>query len=348
MAKPFETTQRAFASAASKENHFFLTQRIKELSKRCWGKEIVLLGNHPTFLEALRRLEKFAQSDEPVLITGESGVGKELIVKSLYLLSRRNGASYVCVNCGQFSDEHLMVSELFGHTKGSFTGAIDDHRGVFEMANGGLIFLDEVGELTQTAQKMLLRVIDQKEIRPLGSTKNKQVDIRIVSATHRNLDNMIESGNFREDLFYRLNCLHLHIPALRERGDDCVLLLEYYLNELNVKYGVKKQFSKEVTEFLRQYTFHGNVRELKNIVETGFRVSDDNIIRMDDITTKLQNRRKNDFLPFDISDYYNRMLDKQESFWDVIRTPFLNRELNRRQVKAIICNCLIFLTRNFR
>jgi len=267
------------------------------------------------------------------LITGESGVGKELFAGALYLLSRRNGGQYVPVNCGQFSDENLMVSELFGHVKGSFTGAMNDRRGVFETANGGVIFLDEIGELSLNTQKMLLRVIEQKEIMPVGSSKTKPVDIRVISATHRGLASMVESNQFREDLFYRLNCLHLHIPALRERGDDVVLLLEYYLSQLNATNDVEKHFSNAALDFLKNYSYPGNIRELKNIVETGFRVSHDDTIQLVDIKGKVQNRRQDDLL---LADYYSRMIDKGESFWEVIHAPFLNHDLNRCQVKAII------------
>lgn len=336
MAFLLETAQRVLARTATPENGHVLPQKIKELSIERWGKEILLLGHHPTFYEALQKLEQFAPSDEPVLITGESGVGKELFAKALYLLGRRNNAPYVCVNCGRFDDENLMVSELFGHTKGSFTGAVQDRQGVFEAANDGMILLDEIGELSLRAQKMLLRVIDQKEITPLGSTKTKQVDIRVISATHRDLASMTETDQFREDLFYRLNCLHLHIPALRERGDDVVLLLQYYLNKLNEAQGVEKQFSPEALAYLKQHDFPGNIRELKNIVETGFRVCEGNIIQFNDITEKMQNRRRGDLLPIDIAEYYSRMVDKGESFWDIISKPFMNRDLSRSQVIAII------------
>jgi len=291
MAFSFEATRTTNVS----KNGAILPQKIKELSLKHLGKEIALLGHHPAYLEALQKLEQFAPSEAPVLITGETGVGKELFAGVLYLLSQRKDAAYVPVNCGQFNDEHLMVSELFGHTKGSFTGATHDRQGVFESASGGTVFLDEIGELSNCAQKMLLRVIDQKEIMPLGSTKIRRVDIRVISATHRHLESMAEAGKFREDLFYRLSCLHLHIPALRERGDDRVLLLTYYLDQLNEAHGMQKQFS-----------------------------------------SKLQHRRKSDLLPLDIAGYYSRMVDKGESFWQVIHEPFLNRDLNRHQVKAIL------------
>lgn len=322
-------------SVAANRDHP-LTTKIQELSRQYWTKDTILLGHHSAFLKVLLKLEQFALSLAPVLITGESGVGKELFASALYLLSERSNATYVPVNCGQFSDEHLMVSELFGHAKGSFTGATHDRQGVFESANGGTIFLDEIGELSMCAQKMLLRVIDQQEIMPLGSTKIRQVNVRVISATHRDLTSMVEAGKFREDLFYRLSCLHLHIPALRERGDDRVLLLTHYLDQLNTTHGVQKQFSSEALDFLKTYSFSGNIRELKNVVETGFRVSCGDRIQLDDITEKLQHRRKTDVLPLDLSGFYNRLVDKGESFWKVIHEPFLNRDLNRQQVQAIL------------
>jgi len=328
--------ERFLAGAPTPTNGHLFIAKIKGLSLQRWGKETALLGSHPTFLKALQKLEQYALSDAPVLITGESGVGKELFAGALYLLSQRHGAAYVPVNCGQFSDENLMVSELFGHTKGSFTGAAHDRQGVFEAANGGTIFLDEIGELSLNAQKMLLRVIDQKEIMPLGSTKIKLIDIRVISATHRNLADMVDSGKFREDLLHRLNCLHIHVPALRERGDDYVLLLDHYLSELNAGYGIQKRFSNAAMDFLKTYVFHGNIRELKNIVESGFRDSEGHTIELADITEKLQNRRRNDLLLEDISEYYNRLADKGESFWEVIHQPFLQHDLSRGQIKAVI------------
>ena len=320
-------------STGAPQNGALLSQKIKELSLEHLGKEIVLLGRHPAYFEALQKLEQFAPSEAPVLITGESGVGKELFAGALYLLSRQNGGQYVPVNCGQFSDENLMVSELFGHVKGSFTGAMNDRHGVFETANGGVIFLDEIGELSLKAQKMLLRVIEQKEIMPVGSSKTKPVDIRVISATHRDLPQLAETGRFREDLLYRLNCLHLHIPALRERGDDCVLLLEYYLSQFNVANGVEKHFANNALDFLKSYSYPGNIRELKNIVEIGFRISRGDMIQLGDIKKKLQNRRQDDLL---LADYYSRMIDKGESFWEVMHAPFFNHDLNRDQVKVII------------
>ncbi len=313
-----------------------LPERINQLSQRVLEKETLLLGKHSEFQKTLKLVEQFVHSEEPVLITGESGVGKELFARALYLLNGRQSSPFVIVNCGQFSDEHLMVSELFGHRKGSFTGAVEEHRGVFESADGGVIFLDEIGELSASAQKMLLRVIDQKEIRAVGSNKIRHVDIRVISATHRNLSHLVEEGKFREDLFFRLSCLHLHVSALRERGEDRLLLLQHYLNELNRKHGVLKSFSDEALTFLRTYSFPGNVRELKNILETGFRVSASHLIRMEDVTTKLHQRRKGDLLSFDMAEYYSRMVDCGECFWEVVREPFLQHDLSRAQVQAIV------------
>jgi transcriptional regulator with GAF, ATPase, and Fis domain len=313
-----------------------IPEKIKALSRERWGQKIDLVGCTPSFLEALQKLEQFAQSGQPLLISGESGVGKELFARSLHLLSNQNGRPFIPINCSQFNNEHLLVSELFGHTKGSFTGAVGEHRGVFETADHGYIFLDEVGELSPATQKMLLRVIDQKEIRPVGSLKSKYIDIRVISATNSDLENLIETRQFREDLFYRLSCLQLHIPPLRQRREDIVLLLYYYLNKLNERYGIEKQFSGEVIENLKQYSFPGNVRELINIVETGFRVCRKRTIKFEDIKNKLRKRKPNSHLSPGISAYYQRMADKGESFWEVVRPAFLNRDLNRSEVQSII------------
>lgn len=308
------------------------------LSVQRWGEEnkIALLGNYPEFLQTLHKLEKFARCENSVLITGESGTGKELFARSLYLLSRLNNKPFLSENCSRFHHESLMVSELFGHKKGSFTGAIADHNGIFEAAAGGVVFLDEVGELSPAAQKMLLRVIESGEIKPLGSQVVKKVDVRIVSATNRDLKAMVEQGAFRQDLFYRLDCLSLFIPPLRERGEDWQLLLDFYLKRLNRKHGSKKRFSSAAIKLLQLYAWPGNIRELKNIVETGFWSSENEVIDAKDFASKLQKPTTTARHFFDVEPYYRRMVKDGQSFWEVIYQPFLARELNRSQVKAIL------------
>lgn len=316
-----------------------IRQILSRLAQKIWKSDLTIIGIDPAFTRSFNVIEQFSQSGNPVLITGSSGVGKELFAKAIYLLSSRFGQPLITVNCGQFQDEHLLISELFGHKKGSFTGATADRRGVFETANGGVIVLDEIGELSLEAQKMLLRVIEYGEIRPLGAEKTILVNTRVISATHRNLDQMVNEGRFREDLYYRLNVLPIHVPSLHERGQDELLLLQYFLHNLNQERGVKKEFAPEVLDFIRDYPFHGNVRELKNIVESGFWLSRQNIISLSDMTTRVRQtrrRRTDDFFSTEVAEYYYAMVDGGKDFWEVIRGPFLNRDLNRAQVKAVI------------
>ncbi len=368
-------TQQLFRNIAKQAAFFLYCERIKELSLLQWGQPITFIGFNSLIMETKDQLERFAQSDVPLLITGESGVGKEIFAKSCYLLSKRRGKAYYSINCGQFQNEDLLVSELFGHKKGSFTGAAADRPGIFEMANGGMVFLDEIGELSPAAQKMLLRVIDKNEIKPLGSNITKQVDLRIVSATHRNLVQMTDRGSFREDLYYRLSALHLLIPPLRQRGEDPLLLLNYFLEKINEEHGIRKKFSEETIEYLNNYSFPGNIRELMNIVETGFWVSRGTIIELTDITTRLRqlrSRRGDDNPEKSLQeiialnteylriltehltksqnslqksadnqsqaelDPYRQMVDQGQSFWDAVKEPFMKRDLKRSEVRNII------------
>lgn len=332
-------THEAFDNFIELVSSYILRDQIKRRSLKEWGQEIIIIGDDPRFLDTLSTLQQFVFSEQPVQITGESGVGKEIFARSIYLMGKRYEKPYVSVNCAQFQDEYLLISELFGHKKGSFTGAISDKKGVFETANGGVIMLDEIGELSLTAQKMLLRVIEYGEIRSLGAERTIKVDTQILSATHQSLEKMIIHGDFREDLYYRLNVLPLHIPPLRERGKDYLLLVDYFLNKLNKERGVEKHFSAEALDFFGNYSFPGNVRELKNIVETGFWLSSSSTIELKDITTKLRrmrSRRKSDIYSPEVSEYYKSMVEDGKDFWEVIRKPFLDRDLNRKQVTSII------------
>lgn len=321
-------------------NEFAL--RLNELSAEWWGKEkaIHFVGCHSTLMEAQRKLLHFTMLDEPVLITGESGVGKEIFAKSLYLLSARRGKTFISVNCAQYHDQNTLISELFGHKKGSFTGAIGDRQGIFKECDGGVIFLDEIGELTLKSQAMLLRVLAEGEIKPLGSNKLESVNVRVVAATNRDLRNMLKNNQFREDLYYRLRHFHLHVPALRERGNDWEMLVRYHLQKLNHEYGSCKVLSERSWEMLSHYFWPGNIRELKSIVTTGYSLSGERkIIEPNDFIFLLREEH-----PFDASDNmssvvlecFNRMSKNQESFWQVVQKPYLNRDLNRSQVKAIM------------
>ncbi|NPA53409.1 MAG: sigma-54-dependent Fis family transcriptional regulator [Aquificae bacterium] len=226
-----------------------------------------LIGKSPAIQIVKDTIEKIAPYDINVLITGESGTGKEVVAKTIHELSKRKNKPFVAINCASLPAD-LLESELFGYKKGAFTGASSDKKGLIEEANGGTLFLDEIGEMPLSLQAKLLRFLEERKIRPLGSTKEIEVDVRVISATNRNLEEEIEKGNFREDLYYRLSTIIIRIPPLRERKEDIPLLAEYFLKEFQKKY--HKHFNKispEFLNFLMSYEFKGNIRELRNLLE---------------------------------------------------------------------------------
>jgi transcriptional regulator with GAF, ATPase, and Fis domain len=317
-----------------------LGRQITSLSLQAWGKQGVLhlIGRSEGLLEAQQKLARFARVDRPVLITGESGVGKEMFAKAVYLLSPRLGKPFLGVNCAQYQNEELLVSELFGHRKGTFTGAHEDRRGLFEEANGGVVFLDEVGELSLHAQAMLLRVLSEGEIKPLGETRVRHVDVRVIAATNRPLKEMVAEKTFREDLFYRLRYLQVDIPPLRERQDDWRLIIEFFLDQMNLRHAEHKKLSPEAVAVLGAYRWPGNVREARSIADIGFCLAEGELIQPADFAEHLEPENGSDAQhpSSTVVDYYTYMLEHGQSFWHVVREPFLDRELNREQVKAII------------
>jgi len=226
-----------------------------------------ILGRSKPMLELFQILPDIAKSEATVLVEGESGTGKELFAAALHNLSRREGKPLVKVNCAALP-EALLESELFGYKKGAFTDARTDKPGRFRQAHGGSIFLDEVGDMSKGTQVKLLRVLEQREYEPLGSTKTEKVDVRIIAATNRDLMEMMYRGEFREDLFFRLNVIRLRIPPLRERREDIPLLIDHFIDRMNVKQSKQiKKVSRAALRILLNYDFRGNVRELENIIE---------------------------------------------------------------------------------
>ena len=221
-----------------------------------------LLGDSPRMNELRDMIDKVARSQAPVHISGESGTGKELVACLIHDSGPRGDGPFVPVNCGAIPAE-LMESEFFGHRKGSFTGAISDKVGLVQSAEGGTLFLDEIADLPLAMQVKLLRVIQEKKVRPVGASGEKDVDVRILSATHKNLSKMVAEGEFREDLFYRINVIELRVPALRERGDDVLTLAAHILAKL----GARMKLDESATRALLSYDFPGNVRELENMLE---------------------------------------------------------------------------------
>jgi two-component system, NtrC family, response regulator AtoC len=225
-----------------------------------------IIGRSPPMLRLLDRIETIAQSDAPVLITGESGTGKELVARTLHERSSRRPKPFIAVNCAAFP-ETLLEAELFGHERGAFTGAVKRRDGRFKAADGGTLLLDEIAEVPLPAQAKLLRVLQEGTVEPLGTNESTRVDVRIISATHRNLRDRIKEGRFREDLYYRLNVLDIEIPPLRERRGDLPLLLQYFLNKFTQPGKPPSTISPRAWAVLSQYHFPGNVREFAHAIE---------------------------------------------------------------------------------
>ena len=244
--------------------------RIKELNKELGSryKYDNMIGKSKPMQTLYALLDKIKTADSTVLIQGDNGTGKELIAKAIHYNSARKEKAFIIQNCSAFND-NLLESELFGHVKGSFTGAIKDKKGLFEMADKGTFFLDEIGDTSPTMQVKLLRVLQEGTFTPVGATESRRVDVRIIAATNRNLKEMVEAGTFREDLYYRLNVINIHVPSLRERKEDIPLLAEFFLNKAQAAHpGVtKKVLTKRALEKLYDYAWPGNVRELQNEME---------------------------------------------------------------------------------
>lgn len=230
-----------------------------------WRRDIIT--RNPIMEDVLNQARLVAESDVSVFIHGESGTGKDLLARAIHKASPRSNHPFVAINCSAIP-EPLLESELFGHSKGAFTGASRDHKGLFQAAHQGTIFLDEIGDMPLSLQAKLLRVLQDKEVRPIGAMESIEVDVRVISATHRNLEQEMARGNFREDLYYRLNVVALEIPSLTQRREDIPLLATYFLNKLSAKSNRKVEgFSPEAMEMLVSASWPGNVRQLLNVVE---------------------------------------------------------------------------------
>lgn len=236
-----------------------------------------IIGKSPQIREVLDAVARVAPTGASVLITGESGTGKELIAEAIHLNSPRSSGPFVKVNLGGLSSS-LFDSEMFGHKKGAFTDAWTDRKGRFELADKGTIFLDEIGELEPVCQVKLLRVLQDRTFEPLGESIPRKTDVRVVSATNRDLPSMVHDGLFREDLYYRLNLIPIHLPPLRERREDIPLLIRYFADQS----GSKAEFSHDAVEYLRKLPWPGNIRELKNVVERALIMGSDRIISKED------------------------------------------------------------------
>lgn len=267
----------------------------------CFDK---IVGKSQSFLTVKKIGLKASKTNFPVLITGKTGTGKEVFARAIHTSGDRADKPMISINCAAIP-EALLESELFGYEEGSFTGAKKGgKKGKFFIANGGTIFLDEIGDMPLPMQGKLLRVLQEKEIDPIGSVNSIPIDVRIIAATRKNLPEMIEKDLFREDLYYRLNVINIEMPSLSERKEDILELAGYFLTNLNLEYKTVKGFSKEVKNCLKNYPWPGNIRELDNVIKSAYAINDSFLIELDDLPAKMYNKR--------YSDIENKNLDFQE------------------------------------
>lgn len=277
--------KKTILNSELKEQNRKLTEEIDKLKKRQQYSSII--GKSSKVSQLMEIINQVAPTKASVLITGESGTGKELVSDAIYSLSSRVGKPFVKVHCAALS-ESLLESELFGHEKGAFTGAAKEKKGRFELADGGTIFLDEIGEINAQTQIKLLRVLQEKEFERVGGEKTIKVDVRVICATNRNLEDEVKKGNFREDLYYRLNVVHISVPPLRERKEDIDMLALSFLKEFNEEDGKKIEgFTKAARKALFSYSWPGNVRELKNTIESAVVLAKGNMIDTDDLPSSI-------------------------------------------------------------
>ena len=261
-----------------------------------------IVGASPAMLEVYKLVARVAPTTATVLVVGESGTGKELVAKSVHENSSRRKMPFVVINCGGIP-ENLLESELFGYIKGSFTGAYSDKAGLFEVANGGTVFLDEITQLPRLLQVKLLRVVQEKTFRRIGGADDIHVDVRIISATNQNLAETVKTGSFREDLYYRLNVIPLHLPPLRERKEDIPALTRHFIEKYSREFGKEiRTISSYALELLMQYPFPGNIRELENIIERSIALETSNIILPENLIMTKEMGDKGNFSIYEMSD----------------------------------------------
>lgn len=298
ISKPFKpdevllTLKKAEERESLKRENLWLKERIRKIQENYHFGNMVAKSN--AMLNVFKLAEKVAQYDTTVLICGESGTGKELIARGIHFAGQRAKKSLVPVNCGSIP-ENLLESELFGYKKGAFTGADKDKKGLFEEADGGTIFLDEIGELPLSLQVKLLRVLQENEIRAVGDSKTKKIDVRVIVATSKNLRDEVSKGAFREDLFFRLNVLPITLPPLRERPEDIPLLSQHFIDRFNISLDKEiKGITPAAMSFLLKYNWPGNVRELENVIERGVVLAEDSILLPENFPPELGEESKMD------------------------------------------------------
>ena len=309
-----------------------------------------LIGHSDAMNRVVRLIQKAAPTDSTVLITGETGAGKEVVARAIHRVSRRSQKPFVTIDCGTLV-ETLFESELFGHTKGSFTGAVENAIGKFEFADGGTLFLDEISNITLTMQARLLRAVQEHEITPIGSTQKKKIDVRIISATNRDLPQEVRQGKFREDLFYRLNVIHIPVPPLRDRLEDIPALADYYLNKLSLEKGrPTASISDEVMRFLKRQDWPGNVRELINALEFAVVTSEGKTIDVRDLPQADPGSMKSESFPSGslVRLEYNEILNALNHFHGNKTKTAEHLGINRKTLREKIQKYGISSTENSR
>ena len=282
------TAKKALNNSKIIEQNIKLTQEITTLKQKAKLSKTII-GKSEKLTKMMSTIEQVAPTKATVLITGESGVGKELVADALHSLSDRKDGPFIKVHCASLS-ANLLESELFGHEKGSFTGAVIQKKGRFELANGGTIFLDEIGEIDANTQVKILRVLQEREFERVGGTQTIHTDVRVVAATNRNLEEEVKKGNFREDLYYRLNVVHIEVPPLRERKEDIPLLLNSFLNEFNSENSKNIEgFTPQARKLLCSYSWPGNIRQLRNSIESAVVLSRGKLIDVEDLPEQVVN-----------------------------------------------------------
>lgn len=286
--KPFGNADLVALCRRAVENRTLKKENValkKEIQRRDTSRTGRPIGKNRAFVEVLELAETVAPTDSTVLITGESGTGKEVVARYIHDLSEREEGPFVSVNCGALP-ENLLESELFGHVKGSFTGAVRDKDGLLVSARGGTFFLDEIGEMSPALQVKLLRTLQEREVVPVGSTRPVDIDVRVIAATNRDLEQEMRRGTFRSDLYYRLNVITLHLPPLRERDDDVPLLTEYFLDQYRVG-DQELEVDSDAMDRLSAYDWPGNVRELENALERAAVLCDGTILGLDHLPDRI-------------------------------------------------------------
>jgi two-component system, NtrC family, response regulator AtoC len=288
VSKPFKMGDlKAVVARAAK--HWDSLREMKEApsSERLKMTAKSLIGQSPKIVEVYKTLARAAMSSSTVLVIGESGTGKELVARAIHDNSQRRNHRFVAVNCGALA-ENLLESELFGHVKGAFTGAIGDKRGLFEEANSGTLFLDEIGDITPALQIKLLRVLQENELKPVGSNEIRKVNVRVIAATHRDLEAQVRSGKFRDDLYYRLKVIAIELPPLRDRMEDLPYLVEHFLARYSEKNKKKvSHVSDEAMFLLKNYSWPGNIRELEHAIERAVAMTNTSILFPEDFPSEI-------------------------------------------------------------